>query len=138
MDQKDRLFINLKILSNVQPYQKLNTMVGACIVIEDGYWMSPSVTRWLRADNRNNTVKRLSELVEEADSILTKNVSDTHMVERLRTQLQCSRKGMVNLRQTYEADTTILAHFDVLLEKMDRLSGGGPDTESMSGSATEE
>ena len=122
MDHVDRLFVNLKIVASVQPYQKINTKGGDHILIEAGYWVSPCFTRWLRDDNRLNTVKRVNEVLEEAERLLLTEGSDQEQSLRVKRQLVQTRSGLVNLRQTYEADPTILAHFDVMLDKLDALT----------------
>ena len=123
MDHVDRLFVNLKILASVLPQQKINTIGGDHILIENGYWMPPSISRWVQGDNRHNTVRRLGEVLEEAGRLLEKEGSRLEMEGRLKKQLRLTRTGLENLRRTYEDDATILAHFDVLLEKLDSLAG---------------
>tara|TARA_B100001094_G_scaffold93579_2_gene89451 strand:+ start:8143 stop:8667 length:525 start_codon:yes stop_codon:yes gene_type:complete len=126
MNQVDRLLINLKIIASLEPYQKLNTKSGHQLVIESA-WRSTSFYRWMREDTRHNTVKRIGEILEEANNILNvgssvskEYVSDEYRV-RVMTQLKNTRTGMVNLRITYESDPTITAHFDVLLERLDTM-----------------
>lgn len=121
MDHVERLFINLKIIASVQPFQKLNTKGGEHLVIETGTW-TPSVMRWLREDGRMNTVKRISEILNEADRTLHLDSTEEEAVTRLRAQLRCTEQGLSNLRQTYETDPTTTAHFDVLIEKVGRLA----------------
>lgn len=128
MNQVDRLLINLKIIASLEPYQKLNTKSGHQLVIEAA-WSSTSFYRWMREDTRHNTVKRIGEILEEANNILnigatscmaTEYVSDEYR-GRVMAQLKDTRAGMVNLRTTYESDPTITAHFDVLLERIDTM-----------------
>ena len=127
MNQVDRLLINLKIIASLEPYQKLNTKSGHQLVIESA-WTSTSIYRWARADTRHNTVKRIGEILEEANNILRvgastnsqEYVSDEYR-SRVMSQLNDTRTGMVNLRTTYESDRTITAHFDVLLERIDTM-----------------
>ena len=128
MNQVDRLLINLKIIASLEPYQKLNTKSGHQLVIESA-WTSTSIYRWLREDTRHNTVKRIGEILEEANNILRvqsgahntqEYVSDEYR-SRVMSQLNNTRTGMINLRTTYESDRTITAHFDVLLERIDTM-----------------
>ena len=97
-------------------------------MIESGYWVSPCLTRWLRDDNRLNTVKRVNEMLEESERLLQQSMEGTNLELRARVQRQLiqTRTGLVNLRQTYEADPTILAHFDVILDKLDALASTDP------------
>jgi hypothetical protein len=117
MDHVDRLFINLKVVASILPTQKLNTKGGENLVIETGYWMSPSFGRWLRDDGRLNTVKRLGEVIGEAARLHHDSDSES-LRARLLAQLEATALGLKNLRQTYEGDPTIAAHFDVLLDKL--------------------
>ena len=127
MNQVDRLLINLKILASLEPYQKLNTKSGHQLVIESA-WTSTSIYRWLREDTRHNTVKRIGEILEEANNILRIGASASSQEYvcdeyrgRVMSQLNHTRTGIVNLRTTYESDPTITAHFDVLLERIDTM-----------------
>lgn len=129
MNQVDRLLINLKIIASLEPYQKLNTKSGHQLVIESA-WTSTSFYRWLREDTRHNTVKRISEILEEANNVLNvgSSISKEYVSDEYRgrviAQLKDTRSGMVNLRITYESDPTITAHFDVLLERVDTMLVG--------------
>ena len=84
MNQVDRLLINLKIIASVEPYQKLNTKSGHQLVIESGY-TTTALFRWFRDDTRHNTVKRISEILEEASNIMTMNSSDNSSLINLST-----------------------------------------------------
>ena len=128
MNQVDRLLINLKIIASLEPYQKLNTKSGHQLVIEAA-WASTSLYRWMRADTRHNTVKRIGEILEEANNVLNIGLSSCMTAEYVSdeyrgcviAQLKDTRAGMVNLRTTYESDPTITAHFDVLLERINTM-----------------
>ena len=126
MNQVDRLLINLKIIASLEPYQKLNTKSGHQLVIEEA-WSSTSFYRWMREDTRHNTVKRIGEILEEANNVLNIGTSTNHEYvpdeyrSRVMGQLKETRVGMINLRTTYESDPTIAAHFDVLLERIDTM-----------------
>ena len=119
MDHVDRLFINLKIIASIQPTQKLNTKGGENLVIESGYWIAPSISRWFRDDGRMNAVKRLGEIIGDAGRL---HAETPEIRVRLSEQIELALDGLKNLRQTYECDLTIAAHFDVLLEKLAALS----------------
>lgn len=127
MNQVDRLLINLKIIASTEPYQKLNTKSGHQLVIEPSL-STTSIYRWFRDDTRYNTVKRIGEILEEANNILCRSrgsclgehVTDEYR-SRLMLQLKETRVGLHNLRTTYESDRTITAHFDVLLERIDTM-----------------
>ena len=121
MAHVERLLVNLRILSRVEPFEKLNTKSGDTLVIEGGDWGSVSVARWARGDNRDNTMKRLNELFDAVQSALSKPLPE-RTEARLRTHVAHARNGLRSLRQTYESDSTMTARYDVLLEKVDDLS----------------
>ena len=141
MNQVDRLLINLKIIASLEPYQKLNTKSGHQLVIESS-WTSTSFYRWMREDTRHNTVKRIGEILEEANNILSvgTSLSREYVTDeyrgRVMSQLTDTRTGMINLRTTYESDPTITAHFDVLLERVDTMLTTGRYTLKLTASNT--
>ena len=122
MAHLERLLVNLRIVSKIEPFQKLNTKSGETLVIESGEWGSGSLARWARGDHRTNTMKRLNELYDAVTDASKKPLSPRR-AERLRQHVGASRLGLRNLRQTYESDVTMTAHYDVLLDKVADLVG---------------
>jgi len=128
MAHVERLLVNLRILSRVEPFEKLNTKSGDTLVIEGGGWGSgSSVARWARGDNRANAIKRLNELFDAVQTALLKPLV-TRDEERLRSHVASSRHGLCSLRRTYESDSTMTARYDVLLDKVSDLVGESAST----------
>ena len=118
MAHVERLLINLKILSRVKAFQKLNTKNGEHLVIEAGNWGLGSAYRWVRGDTRLNTLKRLNEIFDAVSDALRVQDMESDQRARMLRHVQESIPGLQNLRRTYEADVTITAHCDVLIDKV--------------------
>ena len=134
MAHVERLLVNLRILSRVEPFEKLNTKSGDALVIECGGLGSGSLARWARGDNRDNAMKRLNELFDAVQSALRKPLTDRDD-ERLRAHVAAARQGLLSLRRTYESDSTMTARYDVLIDKVGDLVGDETHSESPTASS---
>ena len=123
----ERMLVNLRIVGSVEPFQKLNTKSGDHLVIEDGGWGSGSLARWSRGDGRGNSLKRLNELFDAVQAALLDSNVDAQSRARLRAYASKASTGLRNLRQTYEADVTTTAHYDVLIERVECILSGDQD-----------
>lgn len=118
----ERLLINLKIISQIQPYQKINAK-SEFISIEYYHWLS-SISRWLRTDDRHICLKRLSEITVECKTVLKNlrheksNIDHEKIEKRIQKGMHESIKGLMNLKKTYENDTTTLAYLDIIIENI--------------------
>ena len=77
---KETVLTNLKILSNIKPFDKL-TFVDNIFRIESPT-ISQGVYRWWNQDSRNNTIQEINQLIENAfliiDEIFMSEVSVTN------------------------------------------------------------
>lgn len=122
MNSVERLLVNLRILSQVQPFQRINTK-SEFLGIEAISWHSP-VSRWFRSDDREACMRRLAELINEAGTTLSENKAAE--IDGVKNWLQNSKGGVNNLTKTYESDATTVAQLQHLIEKIDNLLGNSP------------
>ena len=66
----DNLWINLKILSKLPPYAKLNTQHELFYIEYNSLFSFTSIKRMIRGDNRSIAIKRIDKLVKESIEVL--------------------------------------------------------------------
>ena len=109
---KEEIIINLKILQQLQKGQKLSTR-DAYLNIESNYLFIPEcVRRWRRQDNRNDSIKTVNRIINEA---LAKN--DPMINESMLGALQ----GISNLKDTYAMCHQTCARIDTILDKIRKI-----------------
>jgi len=117
----DTLFINLKVLVLLKPYQKLNSQ-NELLYIEGSMSIFPTfVRRMIYGDNRMSTVRRIDEIAFKSGQYY----KDVNRTEDERSRLIChltnARKGVANLKKTYDQDVTTISHLENSLDKMDQV-----------------
>jgi hypothetical protein len=108
----EEIIINLKLLNQVEKGQKLITR-DAYLNIEPHYVFIPeAIRRWRRQDNRNETIKTINRIVNDAITVIRKK--DPNMIEYL-----CKAKvGISNLKETYSGCHQTCARIDMILDKI--------------------
>ena len=61
----DRLFINLKVLSQIQPGQKIYTD-GDYLVLDEGISYRQKLSRWWLSETREKSLKKIQEIIRSA------------------------------------------------------------------------
>ena len=102
MDQLSQVHVNLRVLAKLKPGDRLQTVDSRYFGIDRG-WLT-WLTRWIRSDNRTNTVDRIEETFAVAKE---KNV-DAHLV-------QAARNGVRELCATYVGDETTVARLEAII-----------------------
>jgi len=126
------VWINLKILSKIPPYHRLNTQHELFSIEQNSFWNPSSLWRFVRGDNRALAIKRIGSLVEKATLMLDKSAADNWppsansaptdpVYENLLQHLRGAKHGLINLKKTYEDDFTTNASLDRLLDKINAL-----------------
>lgn len=106
---KEEIIINLKVLQQLEKGQKLSTR-DAYLNIESSFLFIPEcVRRWRRQDNRNDSIKAINRIVNEA---LAKN--DPLINESLFS----AKQGISNLKDTYNMCHQTCARIDTILDKI--------------------
>lgn len=144
----DRLFINLKVLSQLQQGQKIYTSEDY-LVLDTGISYKQVLTRWWMNETRDRTLKKIQEVIRSAvycgqNAINSELVHDQKDVEKgitkqweisrerhlqidnitllklLSTEMSNSLGGLKNLKDTYKDDATLRAKIDLEIELIDR------------------
>ena len=106
----EEIIINLKLLQKVEKGQKLITR-DAYLNIESGYLFIPEgVRRWKRHDNRNEMIKTVNRVVNDAITCIKR--------EGMKEYLCKSKIGIMNLKETYSACHQTCARLDMILDKI--------------------
>jgi len=110
----EKLLINLRVISQIQPYQKINAK-SEFLSIEYYNWFA-SLARWVRTDDRQTCLKRLNEIITES-----KNIKEYET--RIKKNLKNCIKGLENLKKTYEDDITTIPYLELLIENITEFIG---------------
>lgn len=116
MNDSDVIWVNLKVLSKLEPFQKLNTRrTHFQLQSSTNVYLPEFVLRWWIGSNRESDFNRLKELYIAAEKIL-----QTNEKERMIEHLQESIKGLQSLQKTYETDATTKAKIDWLVDSVNQ------------------
>lgn len=147
--EPEEIFINLKVLEQLQKNQKLISR-GQYINIEPVSILPEFIRRWHRQDNRNETLVKLNLIVNSAIDYINKyekNISNEHKENKKHKEikeyednidftvikkkeghemtiyLENSITGIQNLKETYATCTQTCARLDILINKIkDKLN----------------
>ena len=108
----DNIITNLKIISLIQPNEKLSIRKGH-LNIDRGYNLR-FLKRWLYGDNRHDILKFIKDLF--------KNIQQLKNEERLTIEFEKVEIGLKNLKITYSDDSVINVNIDNIIYKMNNLS----------------
>lgn len=116
------LRVNLSIIGSLLPHQRLDAMSGV-LRVEGVTWLPQCVSRWWRDDNRRTCLRRINEIFVETQLKIdiANQVQDTNGANKLLAHIDNARPGLNNLKQTYAADMTSVAHIELLLDMCNDL-----------------
>ena len=103
------VLINLRVISVLEPYQRLHTRQRHFRVYEN-HFLPEWIARWIDGASRRSDFGRIRDVYTAALA----NVDHPGM----RAQVQNSMKGLDALKKTYETDQTYLARVETLIEKV--------------------
>lgn len=106
----EETLVNLRVLSKLQPFQRLNTR-RALFEITPNRYLPEWLQRWWEGSSRESDFGRIRDVYVAAFD----NVNDG-----MRVHLKESVKGLQSLKKTYETDQTMLARLDNLIESVHR------------------
>ena len=115
VNELDEVLINLKVLEILEINKKLITR-DTFLNIEPNKTIPEAIRRWWRQDDRNETLRKIDDVVEKAFTIREKNnkseVIDTYLINSI--------KGLRNLKQTYSLCAQTCARLDTIISKIER------------------
>lgn len=116
--EKDELIINLKILSQVDKNRKLLTKESLLNIepLKKSFLLQfppESIRRWWTGNNRDETLKKIDNIVEKSISMINKN-------KDLGPYLISSITGIKNLKETYSECPQTRARLDVIVDKINK------------------
>lgn len=124
MSQTDEaLYVNLKVLAQLEPYQRVNTRQ---VLFQVSPLQSNStytkvfthvpefVKRWWEGSTRDSDFARIKDLISKSLVQLKSEKSRQKIIEHLRDAV----KGLQNLQKTYENDLTFKCRIITLIENI--------------------
>jgi hypothetical protein len=125
----ERLLINLHIIGQLCPGQKLNTQQGIlqitplCSTWTRYYY---SVMRYWYGESRLRMVEHIKQVIQQTIHCLLngadreKDQKEKWGQDALITALRKARVGIESMKQTYASDAALLAQLDVILLSIDQ------------------
>lgn len=118
---EEAMWVNLKVLSKLEPFQRLNTRRNFFSLSKNtGIQLIPLPAwfkRWLEGSTRESDFSRVKDLYVCAQAKLDNDEDNSRLVSHLRDSL----KGLYSLQKTYENDQTMLARIDTLIENVNTM-----------------
>ena len=112
----DEVLINLKVLESLEINKKLVTR-DTYLNVETDKIIPVSIRRWWRQDDRNETLRKIDDVVEKA---LRLRDDDKDKNEVIDPYLINSIKGLRNLKQTYSLCVQTCARLETIISKINR------------------
>ena len=114
--------INLRVISGLGPGDRLGCRRADShfLAIDKCHYFS-WLWRWMAADNRDITMTRLQEILNEAHDYLRQKPPQEDVLH-MKDLLKQAITGMKHLRSTYETDPTTVARLAALIKHADDLT----------------
>ena len=136
-DITDTILVNLKIISKIAPNNKLKISNNTTTIEKEG--LAAWLLRWYSGDSRLKTVNFIKTIVSDSINITTDLMNSTYINHKgrkaayeeteftkalstlflIRTELENSKQGILNLQKTYEMDIQIISQLEVVMNKID-------------------
>ena len=117
-------YINLKLLSSVEPYNKIQTKHKFFQIIGPTGMIPVWLQRWWNGENREALLVDLRQLFVFVNDQICDAGVDASIKFRLKEHLLQSLKGLASLRKTYEDDKTTCAKLDLLEDSVNAILQG--------------
>jgi hypothetical protein len=105
MDTKDLVLVNLRVVSKLQPGDRLQCTDSRYFGIDRGYFSF--LWRWLKADGRGLALERLDDIMRQGSGMREQPV-----VAKL---LKEAESGIGHLIETYHTDPTTVSRLESIL-----------------------
>lgn len=117
----DDIILNLKMISKIKQNDKMVVING--IISVDIRVLKP-LRRWYTADNREDTINFISNIINNALKIATEKNNSTnnngYYNESIKNELLSAIQGLDHLSATYKIDNLMIAKIDILKEKINK------------------
>lgn len=133
----DTNILNLKIISKIREYDKLNTQQESNLLEINSPKMFQGLGRWFNSENRNITMEKLNEILGKTFEITDKLIfeekkvnrnhglnnmdleeNNSQIFQRFILEMTNSLSGLENLKKTYSEDILISSQLDLLISKL--------------------
>lgn len=118
----DNILLNLKMLSQINPNDKLYTENGQIRI--DNPTVMQGIHRWMNDFSRTKTMDDLDILINNTQVFVKENIGkenrteeDNRHCQKILVEISKSLTGIQNLKITYKDDTFIQSRLDVINEK---------------------
>lgn len=119
MEPSSLIFVNLRVISKLQPGDRLQCADSRYFGIDRGYFSF--LWRWMKADGRALTLERLEETMREASKVRTDPSVQALLVD--------AASGLRHLMDTYHTDPTTVARLEAILVLCGDTSVTSPEIE---------
>ena len=119
---KEDIFVNLTLLAKIEVGDKLiRNKADKHLNIDTSYFQF--ITRWLKGNSRNTSLKFINLVLTKAFDINDKLLEDKSTISaqnlfRLTSDLKNCLNGLNNLKQTYSYDKLIQSEIDVMIDNI--------------------
>lgn len=121
MNTDEALYVNLKVLAQLQPYQRLNTRQTLFQVTpaDSGNKFTAYLThvpefikRWMEGSSRDSDFNRIRDLIYKSFNNMKQEKERAKIIQHL----QQASTGLTNLKKTYENDLTYTCRITTLID----------------------
>ncbi len=136
-DITDSILVNLKIISKIAPNNKLKIANNTTSIEKEG--LAAWLLRWFNGDSRIKTINFIKTIIADSINITTDLMNSTYINNRgkkttyeeteftkalstlflIRTEMENSKTGILNLQKTYDMDIQIISQLEVVINKID-------------------
>ena len=121
MNTDEALYVNLKVLAKLQPYQRLNTRQTLFQVtpVDSSNKLTAYLShvpefikRWMEGSSRDSDFNRIRDVVYKAFNNMKQEKERAKIIQHL----QQASTGLTNLKKTYENDLTYTCRITTLID----------------------
>lgn len=118
MENAKEIISRIKFIGKIQPGDKINTKY---MYIQPKTFLTSISRTLLNYDNRANTIIFIQESIYRCFDLITllqinHRESDQLIIDNMLNDLEDSKKGILNLKQTYESDIKFCCDIDTIIE----------------------
>lgn len=125
----EKLFINLKILANIQKNGKIARSHNGVISLENDSYLQP-IRRFVNSDSRKQAIYEIKSIIKETDAAFINIFQSRHydkysnpveynklkdVATMLYNELEMAKTGIENLKFTYISDLNTSSQLDILI-----------------------